>query len=424
MAIHSDASSPHGIPSRLEQPSPITSAYIHVPFCRHRCGYCNFTLIADRTDLVANYLQCLEIELSARLTQPQRVQTLFLGGGTPTHLPVLELERLLSLLAKWFVLDPDGEYTCEANPLDCSTERLTVLKAAGVNRLSLGGQSFSQRKLKLLERDHTGPELQRTLDLASSYFQNLSLDLIFATPDESLAEWQQDLDIALRSPIQHVSTYGLTIERGSHFFGRRARGELAELEEDLQLAMYETTMNRLHAEGWQHYEISNFCRPGFQCLHNQTYWNGKCWWAFGPGAASLLPGNLSEPQRLHAPQSPPVMPTTQFDQWLLSTNHRSTTQYIKLIRRGLSPVAESECLDKEAWIRQRLVFGLRQIEGINLSELDAHWGRSVRPLFEPFLSRYLQHHWLEFEGNQLRLTRKGLVISDSLWPDLLISESS
>ncbi len=162
------------------------SAYVHIPFCRHRCGYCNFTLVAGRDDLIDHFLLAIEREMERTLGAPIQVDTLFLGGGTPTHLGPRSLQRLLEVVARWIQLRPGYEYSCEANPLDCSDDVLQTLSDWGVNRLSLGGQSFSDRKLLTLERDHNGQQLAESLQRCSRYFENLSLDLIFAVPGESL----------------------------------------------------------------------------------------------------------------------------------------------------------------------------------------------------------------------------------------------
>jgi oxygen-independent coproporphyrinogen III oxidase len=405
-------------------------AYIHVPFCSRRCGYCNFTLITKRDDLVEAYLNCLEIELEQTLGNPQSVQSIFLGGGTPTYLGPSHLESLLELISKWLKLEPDGEYSCEANPLDCTSDRLGILRNAGVNRLSLGGQSFENRKLLRLERDHTGRQLHQAIDAASRYFENLSLDLIFGVPDEDLETWQSDLVTALATPIRHLSTYGLTIEKGTQFFNRMLRGDLSELDSEIQLGMYHAAIDSIQEAGWRHYEVSNFAQPGFECRHNIGYWSGQCWWAFGPGAASCLAASCLAASAItnappgagenHAASVQPDLKTG----WVLATNHRSTTQYIKRIQTAQSPVAEREHLDLEQWIRQRLVFGLRQIDGVDLEELSARWGSPVETLLEPHLSRFLAEGWLQRAGNRLQLTRAGLVISDGLWPDLLVSQSA
>ncbi len=376
------------------------SAYIHVPFCRHRCGYCNFTLIAGRDDLMAAYLEALANELEQQLVTPREVETIFLGGGTPTHLPPACLDALLSHLTGWLQPTPDAEFTTEANPQDCTPEKLEILRRHGVNRLSLGGQSFSNRKLATLERDHTGAQLQQALERAADFFPRTSLDLIFAAPDESLAEWTADLRQALDSPIQHLSTYGLTIERGSAFYGRSLRQDLVELDSDLQLDMYQLARSKLHDAGWEHYEVSNFSLPGESCRHNLAYWEGRPWWGFGPGAASFLPSESGLMVR--------------------AVNHHSTTNYIRRIQRQQSPIAESETLTREQRVRERLVFGLRRLAGVDFAELDQLFGEPARPLFEPILDEYVRQGWLEWQADRLRLTPSGLVISDGLWPDLLI----
>ena len=365
------------------------------------------------------YLDCLEIELAGRLQTPQPMATLFLGGGTPTHLPVEQLSRLLKLLSYWLPVAAGGEYSCEGNPLDCSQDRLEGLRAAGVNRLSLGGQSFDDAKLRQLERDHTGQQLRQALRVASGYFDNLSLDLIFAAPNETLAVWRDDLARALDSPIRHLSTYGLTIERGAAFYGRMLHGQLSEVDSDAQLEMYLLAIQQLTAAGWQHYEVSNFCQPGFNCHHNRTYWQGEPWWGLGPGAASFLPSRLDVSARW--PSDPRLAPADAASpsSWVRSTNHRSTTQYIRRLRSGAGAVVERDVLDLEQLVRERVVFGLRQMAGVSLAELSQQLGGSVRDLLEPYLGRYLQQGWLELSGDRLRLTRSGLVISDSLWPDLL-----
>lgn len=402
--------------------SPPRSAYVHVPFCKHRCGYCNFTLVAGREDLVDSYLRCLEIELAQQLKVPRKVSTLFLGGGTPTHLNPEALRRLLELLSFWLPLEDQAEYSCEANPLDCTTEKLTLLRHFNVNRISLGGQSFNDLKLRRLERDHSGKELECAVVKASEVFSNISLDLIFAAPEETLPNWQADLARALSLPLSHLSTYGLTIERGANFWGRMLRGDLRELNADLQLEMYHCTIDTLVSAGWNHYEVSSFERVEKRCRHNQVYWRGEPWWAFGPGASGFLPADWyhnSENANIKATATDSTSTKKDTPKWFRFTNHRSTTQYIRLIQSKLNAVHESDEISLEQLIRERLVFGLRQIEGISLSELSRQWGNCIDELFEPYISQYIEKKWLLREQDNLRLTREGLVISDSLWPNLL-----
>ena len=383
--------------------SPVRSAYVHIPFCSHRCGYCNFTLVAGRDELIPAFLKALAGEFSQTLREPQTVDTIFLGGGTPSHLSPPALEQLLQLVAHWLRLAPGGEYSCEVNPLDCTTQRLELLSRYGVERVSLGGQSFNNAKLKRLERDHCGSQLAAALARCAPYFPRVSLDLIFAAPEETLDDWQADVAAALASPISHLSTYGLTIERGSAFYGRALRNELHELTDDLQLQMYEHVIDELTGRGWEHYEVSNFAQPGQRCRHNEAYWLGEPWWAFGPGAASFE----------HA---------TDGQSFTRRVNHRSTTSYIRKHATGEQLWAEAEQLSREDFVRERLVFGLRRLDGVDLAQLQRWWGGAVLKLFEPHLSRYLDRGWLKQKGDTVSLTRAGLMISDGLWPDLLTGE--
>lgn len=390
----------------------VRSAYVHVPFCSHRCGYCNFTLIAGRADLVPSYLDALGRELELTLGEPSEVETLFLGGGTPSFLNVSELERLLELLNHWLPTASSAEVSCEVNPLDCRPEKLEVLCAAGVNRVSIGGQSFSARKLSVLQRDHSPEELRKAIATCQQYFDRVSLDLIFAAPEESLEEWQADLKAATESGVAHLSTYGLTVEKGSMFFGRVQKGELAELDSDLQRELYKHTIDFLVDQDWTHYEVSNFTLGAEQCRHNEAYWLGQYWWGFGPGAASFLPVKVDDDSDSIA---------------VRAVNHQSTTLYLRRLTeaQGHSAIqalkTDSESLSNEDYIRERVVFGLRRLAGVNLNALDQEFECDVAEMFQPTLTDYLKQGWLSLdESRQLTLTQAGLFISDGLWPDLLV----
>ena len=369
------------------------SAYIHVPFCRHHCGYCNFTLVAGRDDLIAAYLEALEKELSW-LQEPHEVDTLFFGGGTPTHLPPQELKQLFDLARHWFPLAPHYELSVEANPIDLDDVRCDVLRQAGVTRISLGMQSFRTKKLQVLERDHRQPEIVAAYENARKFARSVSLDLIFAAPGETLSQWQEDLTAAIALAPDHISTYGLTFERGTSFWSRLSRGELARTDEEIEGPMYELAIDLLTAAGYEHYEVSNFARPGHRCRHNEAYWTGKPYFAAGPGAARYIAGRRE-------------------------MNHRSTTTYIQRVLAGKSPVAESEELAPEDHARERLVFALRRLQGISLAEFQRETGYSVDSLVRTPLQKFLSQGLLVQTGDNLRLTRHGLLVSDALWPAFL-----
>jgi oxygen-independent coproporphyrinogen-3 oxidase len=373
-------------------PAP-RAAYIHVPFCARRCGYCNFTLIAGRDDLFDRYLDAIELELAA-LRHPQSIDTLFFGGGTPTHLPADRLRRLLAMVARWLPLAPGGEFSIEANPADLDESRLRVLAEYGVTRISLGAQSFRDDKLRLLERDHRAADIARSYDLARQYTASVSLDLIFAAPGETLAQWRGDLEAARRLAPDHVSTYGLTFERGTAFWGRLKRGAITSVPDDAERDMYAAAIDDLTAAGFEHYEVSNFARPGHRCRHNEVYWSGAGYFAFGPGAASYVNGERR-------------------------TNHRSTTTYIRRVHSGQSPVAESETLSLEDRAREGLVLGLRRMAGIERADFTRRFGYDLDALAAADLRPHITAGRLADDGRRLCLTRDGLFVSDSIWPDLL-----
>lgn len=369
------------------------SAYIHVPFCAHRCGYCNFTLVAGRDDLIEVYLDALERELSL-LGEPREVETLFFGGGTPTHLEPEQLRRLLQLVLTWHPLAAGYEFSVEANPVDLTREKTAVLAEQGVTRISLGAQSFQPDKLQLLERDHRRAEIERAFTFARQQVASVSLDLIFGTPGETLDAWQSDLDAALALEPDHISTYGLTFERGTAFWGRLLKGELSPSDEAVEADMYGAAIDRLSAAGFEHYEVSNFARPGQRCRHNEVYWLGGEYYAAGPGAARSIDGRRE-------------------------TNHRSTTTWIKRIRAGLSPVQESEVLPPEDKAREALVFGLRRLEGIDRVRFVQRTGYTVDALVGEKLRQFVALGLLTDDGQQVRLTRQGLFVSDSIWTEFL-----
>src|SRR5262249_21989547 len=244
-------------------------------------GYCNFTLLAGREDLIKDYLRAIELELRA-LGQPREVDTLFFGGGTPTHLSARQLARLVDTARTWFTLADGYEFSVEANPADIGEEKLGVLSDGGVNRISLGGQSFHPAKLGVLERDHDPRQLRAAIELAQSRIPSVALDLIFGVPGETLDVWRDDLATAVALAPQHVSTYGLRFERGTAFFTRLLAGTLNRLDEESERAMYALAIDALTAAGFEHYEVSNFARPAYRCRHNEAYWSGAGHFAVGP----------------------------------------------------------------------------------------------------------------------------------------------
>ncbi|MDG2224636.1 MAG: radical SAM family heme chaperone HemW [Rubripirellula sp.] len=372
------------------------SAYIHVPFCRHRCGYCNFSVVANRDQWIDRYLQAIEVELTA-LDRPQ-VSTVFLGGGTPTHLSDDSLAKLLRLVASAFDTSADAEISVEANPEDINATTLAVLREHGVNRISLGVQSFDDSKLKILERGHSGDQARRIIDQAAAVVPNLSIDLIFSAPEETLATWNRDLEIACSLPIRHLSTYALTFEKGTQFWSRRHRGELFGNDDSLEVAMYQAARDRAREVGLLQYEVSSFAADGFRCRHNMSYWHGDGWFAAGPGAARFVNG-------------------------LREVNHRSPATYLKRMENSQSPTAEREAISVEQFARERAAFGVRLLDGIELAEFESATGMDLLGLSADAIELSTSEGLIERQGSVIRLTERGILFADTVASRLLTADS-
>lgn len=390
MIADRDASPGGDLAHRWPRPQ---AAYIHVPFCRHRCGYCNFSVLPGRLELVEPFLDALQRELqSTDVAGP--LQTWFIGGGTPTRLGPDQLERLLQMMHRHLGLVAGGEVTIEANPEDVTPQLVRQLRSLGVNRISLGIQSLDSSKLAALQRGHDSRAARAAVLTAAATIPNVSIDLIFAAPGETAAVWQSDLQATLQLPITHLSTYSLTFEKGTRFWTRRMRGELSGVDEAEELAMYQQARQMAAAAGLQQYEISNFALPGYHCRHNTAYWQGLGWLAFGPGAARFVQGRRE-------------------------VNHRSPTTYIRRLARGQSPLAESETITAAQWACELAAFGTRMMAGIDIEQIRRLSGCDLLQQRGDALRRLVDRGWLVRRGSRYRLSETGVVMADSVAAELL-----
>lgn len=377
--------------STSEHLSTPKAAYIHVPFCHSRCPYCSFTVVANRMDLVDRYVDAVTRELTS-LGRPHTVNTIFIGGGTPTLLPRESMLRLFAEIRRWLPMVVGGEWSIEANPQDVDEGLCDLLRNQGINRVSLGGQSFDKGKLKTLGRDHTGDQLAKSVDIATQWFDEVSVDLIFGVPGEDMQVWKSDLKAATSRSVSHLSTYGLTYEKGAQYWSQLQKGQIEAVAEETELEMYLYAIETLTKQGMNHYEVSNFANPGSECVHNQTYWKGDPWLGFGPGAAAYVDGTRS-------------------------VNHRSTLKYLQRMETGQSPAAESQTLDWSTRTRERFIFGMRQLKGVDWKSLVG----SGEPESVEAIARQIDKHvsmgFMERHDGHIRLTPQGLPISDSLWLD-------
>ncbi len=369
------------------------AAYVHVPFCAHRCAYCDFAIAVGKDDLIELYLDALTAEL-AGLGEPQPVDTLFLGGGTPTYLGAAQLDRLLANVTRWLPLRPGHEFSIESNPGTLDAEKVAVLARHGVTRVSLGAQSFHLHLLGVLERDHSPDEVPRAVARIKHCIAQVSLDLIFGVPGQGVEEWQADLERALVLEPDHVSTYGLTYEKGTPLWKQRQGGVVRPLDEDTELALYARAIDALEAAGFEHYEVSNFARPGRRCRHNEVYWANHAYFGFGMGAARYVAGRRE-------------------------LNTRDLRAYIRKALSGESVTFQSEELPPGERARETLAVQLRRAEGVERSAFREQTGFDLDEVAGPQIARHVELGLLHDDGTRVRLTRQGKYVADSVIENLL-----
>jgi len=371
-------------------------AYVHVPFCRHRCGYCDFTLVAGRDDLIDRYFAALDRELE-RVRQPLELDTLYLGGGTPSHLGPDGLRRLFELLRVRLMPAAAAEISLEANPLDVTDDFVGAARECGVTRVSLGAQSLAEATLRSLDRDHAPDDVRRAVGRLRSRHLDVNVDLMTAAPGQSLADVEADLDAVAALGVQHVSVYCLTWEKGTAFESQRRQGLLQQADESVERSMFELAIDRLEAAGFEHYEVSNFAQPGSRCRHNEAYWDCRPWEAFGPGAA-------------------------RFDGRTRTTNHRGTLQWMDRVLAGDDFTGDVDAMDAEAAARERLVVGLRRRDGVERTAFRKASGIDVDAIAGPAIAAWIAQGLATDDGATIRLTRAGLLVSDSLWAEVLVRQ--
>ena len=369
------------------------TAYLHVPFCAHHCGYCDFAVAAGQDQLIEHYLDALSQELMT-LEYPRPVETLFIGGGTPTYLNVEQLERLLQALNYWLPLPADSEFSIESTPDSLTAEKAHILKSHGVSRVSIGVQSFQPQLLSALDRRHTIEQIPRAVDAVRQQGLDLSFDLIFAAPGSTLESWRLDLESALSYNTVHISTYGLTYEKGTPLWKDRHRGAVLPICEDDELAMYQLAIDFLPSAGFEHYEVSNFARPGHRCRHNERYWANEAYYGFGVGAARYVGG-------------------------VRELNTRDTKTYIRKVLGCESPTFQSERLGKRDRAFETIGTQLRRIEGIERDRFREQTSLELDALVGDRVAALVSNGLLHDRDGSVHLTRQGFCLADGVIEDLM-----
>lgn len=371
--------------------------YVHVPFCVHKCHYCDFYSLVEtgpdsRRPAFTDRL--IEEIRAAAPRVPCPLQTIFVGGGTPTLLEPGLWARLLAAIRTHLPLAPGLEFTVEANPDSLEPELLDVLVRGGVNRLSIGAQSFNPRLLATLERRHDPANVRRAVGLArAAGITNVNLDLIFGIPGQDLDTWLADLDEAVSLEPLHLSCYSLMYEPNTPLTARMRSGAIRRVDEEVEAAMYEATIDRLHEAGFEHYEISSWARPGRACAHNLLYWRNESWWPLGPGAAGHVEGI----------------------RW------KNVPRLGDYLRVGpLPPITDVEQLDEDGTVGEILMLGLRLTEGIGEAQLRTLLARGRRgPQRASAIEQQVAAGLLARRDGFLRFTRAGLLLADTVLAEVL-----
>lgn len=372
--------------------------YIHVPFCRSRCIYCDFfsTTLGEEVRRAYTPSVCDELRARADEGEKRQIATIYFGGGTPSLLGPDEVETIMRTIRTRYEIRPDAEITMEANPDDISTAWVKGRKALGINRVSMGVQTFSDKALRFLRRRHSAAQAYDAVGiLTGEGIDNVTIDLIYGLPEQTLADWEKDVAKALSLPIKHLSAYALSYETGTPIYRLREAGAVRETDEELSLAMYEHLMEATSEKGMEHYEISNFALPAFRSRHNSSYWKGTPYIGIGPGAHSFdgertRRQNLPELQNYiaHAGNAPHVL----------------------------------ETLSEEERCDERVFTSLRTCEGLDLAALEGDFGtrlfREVCRSAQPHLHAGL----LEEKDGHYILTRKGLFVSDRVMSDMMTGD--
>ena len=364
-----------------------TSAYVHIPFCTQICYYCDFSKVFIKNQPVDSYLEHLLEEF--RFYDIQKLRTLYIGGGTPTALSAPQLEVLLKGLTKNLDLSVLEELTIEANPGDLDADKIAVLKNSAVNRVSLGVQTFDDKMLKKIGRSHLEKDIYENIDrLKLAGFDNISIDLIYALPGQTMEQVKENVAKAIGLDIPHMSLYSLILENHTVFMNRMRRGKLPLPKEELEAEMFEYIIAELERVGFEHYEISNFSKPGFESRHNLMYWDNAEYYGIGAGASGYVNG-------------------------IRYKNHGPIRHYLSAVEEGNARITEEHLSQKEQ-MEEEMFLGLRKKSGVSMARFEEKFGRSFDGLYGEIVRDLVQQGLMQIEGDRVRMTKRGLFLGDTV----------
>ncbi|MGT2932850.1 radical SAM family heme chaperone HemW [Streptococcus catagoni] len=363
------------------------SAYVHIPFCTQICYYCDFSKVFIKNQPVDDYLRALIAEF--RSYHITNLRTLYIGGGTPTAISSEQLDYLLSEISKGLDLTSLEEFTIEANPGDLDEEKIAVLKKSAVNRVSLGVQTFHDKHLKQIGRSHNEEQIYSTINaLKRAGFNNISIDLIYALPGQSLEEVKENVAKAIALDIPHLSLYSLILEHHTVFMNKMRRGKLNLPTEDLEAQMFDYIISEMEANGFEHYEISNFSKPGYYSKHNLMYWNNDEYYGCGAGASGYIDG-------------------------IRYRNRVPIQHYLQAVAKGNARLSE-EVLSQKEKMEEELFLGLRKKSGVSIKRFEEKFDHSFDQLYGQVVADLQEDGLLVKDKDYIRMTKRGLFLGDSV----------
>lgn len=375
----------------------IGAAYIHIPFCEHICHYCDFNKVFLKGQPVDEYLQSLgkEMAIATQESPPDVLNTIFVGGGTPTALNEKQLEVLCETIHRYLPFNEHTEFTFEANPGDLSAEKLKVLYDAGVNRLSFGVQTFNDELLERIGRVHRKKDVFRSIEAAKKTgFQNISVDLIYSLPGQTVADFKETLETSFTLDIEHYSGYSLIIEPKTVFYNLMRKGKLPLPGEDMEAEMYEVLIEQMNKHGYEQYEISNFAKKGYESKHNLTYWNNDHYYGFGAGSHGYVDGKRR-------------------------SNFGPLKKYMEPLEDGKLPIIEEHELSKVEKMEEEMFLGLRKTKGVSIRRFSEKFAENPLSYFKDEINELVNKDLLMVENDDIKLTHKGRFLGNEVFQNFL-----
>lgn len=377
--------------------------YIHIPFCIKKCNYCDFASVAGKIELLPRYIDalCQEIELAAVNFKDSLVKTIFLGGGTPSVLPVDAYGRIMLCINGFFNVGKDAEISLEANPGTLSDEKAYAMRSAGFNRISIGVQAVQDKLLEQMGRIHRRKDVEDAMRIVcKAGFENINLDLMFGLPGQTMQMWRESLDFALSAPIKHLSFYSLSVEDNTAWGEMQSRNELSALSDEVNRNMYYYAIKQLSASGFSHYEISNAALPGYTCKHNLIYWERGDYLGLGAGAHSLSSGHRCSN-------------VTDIDLYIKYL--RDAVDFAELRSLNDEAGAEQKTLTEEDVLSEKLFLGLRLLKGVDIVQVSVETGINISERYFRELKSLESDGLITSSNNVIRLTDKGLDLANKVF---------